>query len=269
MNNNPKVSIVTSVFNGAKYLEETILSVINQSYKNIEYIIIDGGSTDGSVDIIKKYENKLAYWISEPDNGMYEGIQKGLQQVTGEICAYINSDDLYFPIAVETVVNVMTNHDEVKFLKGLDVIYNEKSFIVDVNIPYFPNRNAISKYIFGAIQQESTFWKSELNKSIDWEKFITFRLAGDHYLWYCFSRVTDLYIVNSCIGGFRHHKGQLSTDKKRYIAELKTFIQKKTVLDLFGEFYWRILKRLCNLEQWTKLSKNRFLMWDEESDTFI
>lgn len=78
----PKISVVTTNFNQEKYLEETILSVLNQNYPNLEYIVIDGGSTDGSVDIIKKYADKLAYWISEPDEGMYYGLQKGFDRST-------------------------------------------------------------------------------------------------------------------------------------------------------------------------------------------
>ena len=94
-NNYPKISIVTPNYNGVKYLEQTIVSVLNQNYPNLEYIIIDGGSTDGSVEIIKKYESKLSYWVSEPDMGLYHAIQKGFEKSTGEIMAWINSDDMY------------------------------------------------------------------------------------------------------------------------------------------------------------------------------
>ena len=87
MNNNPKISIITVVYNGKKYLEETILSVINQTYDNVEYIIIDGGSTDGTVDIIKKYEDKLAYWVSEKDNGISDAFNKGVKVASGD---YLN-----------------------------------------------------------------------------------------------------------------------------------------------------------------------------------
>ncbi len=96
--NYPKISIVTPSFNHAQFLEETILSVITQNYPNLEYVIIDGGSTDGSVDIIKKYEKHLTYWVSEPDNGHGDALNKGFAKSTGEIMAWINSDDKYYTI---------------------------------------------------------------------------------------------------------------------------------------------------------------------------
>ena len=109
-NNTPLVTIITVVYNGEKYLEQTINSVINQSYKNIEYLIIDGGSTDGTLDIVKQYENKISSWISEQDNGLYDAMNKGIKKAKGELIGMINSDDWYELDAVETMVNAYLEH---------------------------------------------------------------------------------------------------------------------------------------------------------------
>jgi len=104
----PLISIITVVFNGEKYLEETIQSVINQTYNNIEYIIIDGGSTDGTLDIIKKYENQIDYWVSEKDAGIYDAMNKGLKLSSGEYISFLNADDWYLEDAIKSSVEALT-----------------------------------------------------------------------------------------------------------------------------------------------------------------
>ena len=104
-----KISIVTVSYNAVKTIEQTINSVVNQSYPNIEYIIVDGGSTDGTVDIIKKYENKIAHWVSEPDAGIYDAMNKGISLSHGDVIGIINSDDWYSPDTVERAMEVL--HD--------------------------------------------------------------------------------------------------------------------------------------------------------------
>lgn len=111
---NPLVSIITIVYNGEKYLEQTIQSVLAQTYRNIEYIIIDGGSTDGTLGIIKRYNPQLAYWISEKDKGISDAFNKGIDKATGDIIGLINADDWYEPDTVEKAVSS---------IKGYDVAY--------------------------------------------------------------------------------------------------------------------------------------------------
>lgn len=107
---NPLVSLITITYNAEKHLEQSILSVLNQTYSNIEYIIIDGGSADGTVDIIKNYENKIAYWVTEPDKGIYDAWNKGINASKGEWIAFVNADDWFFPDAVSSYMTYIQNN---------------------------------------------------------------------------------------------------------------------------------------------------------------
>ncbi len=119
----PLVSIITVVYNGVRYLEETIVSVINQSYPNVEYIVIDGGSSDGTLDVLEKYDDSIDYWVSEKDDGMYDALNKGLRLITGDIYASLNSDDRYFGHTVSTVVRA--------FVGEIDIVFGSPCFVYD------------------------------------------------------------------------------------------------------------------------------------------
>jgi glycosyltransferase involved in cell wall biosynthesis len=129
------------VLNGEKHLEKTILSVINQSYKNIQYIIIDGGSTDGTVEIIKKYQHQIDFWISEPDNGIYDAMNKGIGYATGDLIGIINSDDHYIDDSIELVARAVVEYPEADVFHG-NLIYIQKSGIKEIR----RSRENLSKY---------------------------------------------------------------------------------------------------------------------------
>jgi glycosyltransferase involved in cell wall biosynthesis len=114
----PRISVVTPSYNQARFLERTICSVLDQGYPNLEYIIIDGGSTDGSVEIIRRYEKELAFWVSEPDSGQVDAINKGLRRATGEWVGWQNSDDIYYPGAFRTVVDAVAHKPGVELVIG-------------------------------------------------------------------------------------------------------------------------------------------------------
>ena len=112
LSNLPKVSIITPSFNQGQFLEASIRSVLEQDYPNIEYIVVDGGSKDQSVEVIKKYQDRLTWWVSEKDKGHADALNKGFSHATGEILAWLNSDDIYFPNAVSEAVAILKSHPE-------------------------------------------------------------------------------------------------------------------------------------------------------------
>jgi glycosyltransferase involved in cell wall biosynthesis len=128
----PLVTIITVVFNGEKYLEQTILSVLNQTYNNVEYIVIDGGSTDATVDIIRKYEEKIDYWVSEKDHGISDAFNKGIRCSTGKLIGMINSDDWYQVDSVNAVVN---------FYRTLEI--QERNNFVSFGNLFYPEGNVL------------------------------------------------------------------------------------------------------------------------------
>ncbi len=221
----PRITVVTTVFNGAKHIEKTITSVLEQGYPNLEYMIVDGGSTDGTVDIIRKYADKLAYWVSEKDDGMYSAIQKGFDRATGEIMAWINADDYYGEHCFETVAEIFGKFPQIEWLTGLNVHYDEKGRIVNAWGPRPFTRLDFLSGDFMFVQQESTFWKRSL-----WEKagskFGKYRLADDFELWLRFSRHATLYCTSAYLGGFRiRSENQLSLEgRDEYLRECKDAI---------------------------------------------
>ncbi|MEI6294028.1 MAG: glycosyltransferase family 2 protein, partial [Methanomicrobiales archaeon] len=124
----PKISIVTPSFNQGTFLEQTILSVLNQKYPNLEYIIMDGGSTDNSVDIIRKYEDKIAFWESKPDSGQADAIYRGFDLASGDIIGWINSDDYYLDGALHIVANNFKKYPKIDWLAGNGIIVDEQGF---------------------------------------------------------------------------------------------------------------------------------------------
>ena len=141
----PLITVVTVVYNGAATLEQTIQSVVNQTYDNVEYIIIDGASTDGTLDIIKKYEDRIDYWQSEPDKGIYDAMNKGLDLATGDFLIFLGADDLIFaPTTFQNIAMSLIDRD--KNYYG-DVYLNEHRFIYDYKFSKlkFPNRFIIQK----------------------------------------------------------------------------------------------------------------------------
>ena len=226
-NKYPKISIVTPSFNQGQYLESTIDSVLSQGYQNLEYIIVDGGSTDNSVEIIKKYAHHLHFWCSETDDGHYAAVNKGFTKAGGDIFAWINSDDMYCLDAFSTVGAIFSQFPEVSWLTTLkQLVWDNLGYCKLVkSIPGYSRQAFLDGRYFtrkfsglGFIQQESTFWRREL-----WEKVggirTDFNLSGDFDLWARFFIHEDLYGVDRPLGGFRVHDKNRSRQNNNYIFE--------------------------------------------------
>lgn len=224
MNNFVKISIVTPNFNQAKFIEETILSVLYQDYPNFEYIVIDGGSTDGSIEIIKKYADKLTYWTSEKDRGMYDAINKGFKRSTGDIMCWINSDDRFAEGALAYIAEVFSTQKKVQWLMGFPTIINERSEITwqgqdaQVFTPYFFYLHNHTR-TFSFIQQESTFWTRALWEKAGGRLNLDYSLAADFDLWMRFFAYESLYFSNRQLAAFRRRSGQLSENQEQYVSQ--------------------------------------------------
>ncbi len=241
----PLLSVVTVVYNGVAFLEDTIKSVLGQIYDNVEYIIIDGGSNDGTLDIIKKYEHAIDYWVSEPDKGMYDALVKGFSCVSGSIMSYLNAGDLYVATALGAVALIFKEQD-CEWVTGMMSTCNEANQVIHVSIPFRYKADFIKKGVYGKylpyIQQESTFWRKDLLCSLDMEFFKSLRYAGDCYIWFCFAMLAELKIAQVQLGIFKIHEGQLSENQDKYRLEVKSFAKKLNPLDflkiLFESFPW-------------------------------
>ena len=163
----PKITIVTPSFNQARYLERTILSVLSQDYPNLEYIIIDGGSSDDSVDIIERYSNRLAYWVSETDNGQTDAINKGLKRATGDWVAWQNSDDIYFPGSFNHLARVMTPDPGVDFIIADIMLIDE--FDRHIRDVCYVTPNYLALVAEGMLlANQAAFWRRSVHEEIGW-----------------------------------------------------------------------------------------------------
>lgn len=196
------VSIITPSYNQAQYLEQTIQSVLGQDYPRIEYLVIDGGSTDSSVEIIRKYADRLAYWVSEKDRGQAEAINKGFARATGEILAWLNSDDYYLPGTVSAVVKSFQENPDVVMSYGdmLAVDGNGQT----INILKYKQLALEDLLSFQIIGQPSVFFKrAALEKVGSLETSFHFML--DHHLWIRLAQQGRILHISQFWSAARYH----------------------------------------------------------------
>ncbi len=204
-----KISLVTPVFNSARYLESAIRSVLSQGYPNLEYIIVDGGSADGSLEIIRKYETQLHSWISEPDRGMYDAINKGFARSSGGVMGWISATDMLHAGSLFVVGSIFQTFPQVEWITGRPTGFNDDGMAVEILKLRRWSRMAFLAGANRYIQQESTYWRRGLWERAGSRVDDSRRNGSDFELWVRFLRYAKLYSVDALIGGFRSHPDSL------------------------------------------------------------
>jgi glycosyltransferase involved in cell wall biosynthesis len=246
----PKISIITPSYNQGQFLEKTILSVIQQEYPNLEYIIIDGNSTDNSPQIINKYKKYFKYWQIKKDHGQSDAINIGFKHATGNILCWLNSDDILLPHTLKLVAKLFTQYPHLDWLTSQSIIINQNDEIIQTGpqfgkVPLFIRLGFYHGKCLGFIPQEGTFWRSSL-----WQKagatLSNYNYCMDFELWSRFAKYSPLVTLNAPLAAFRHHSQQKTSTIDKYYREIHPilpYLPKFT--GIIGRIINPFLKPLC------------------------
>ncbi len=221
----PRISVVTSCFNAESHVEATLRSVLQQDYPALEYIFIDGASSDRTFEIASRYADRLAVLKSEPDPGQYHGIQKGMSLATGEVMAWLNGDDVYCPWTLQMVGEIFARFPEVQWIVGTPAYMNGAGACTRISgnagtaYPRHYIRNGwFRPEIAGYLQQESMFWRKSL-----WDRVgglnLALNYAADFDLWQRFAEHAELYSVTAPLALFRQRPGEQRSSKGQVAYE--------------------------------------------------
>ena len=259
----PKISIVTPSYNQAQFLERTILSVLNQNYPNLEYIIIDGGSTDGSVEIIKKYEKYLAYWISEKDKGQAHAINKGFEKATGELVGWQNSDDIYLPNAFYKVVEIFRNKPDYDVYFGNVYLIDEFDNIIR-DIRYVPFSYFSLVFEGMNIANQAAFFKNYLFKEFKLDE--NFQCAMDAYLFINLGKSKkEFKFIREFLGAFRIHSQSKSATIGHIVGQKEgSKLRKDLGIDVDENIPWSEQYKLRKL--FSKIRRTFFYIYQGDFD---
>lgn len=229
----PKISIITPSFNQGQYIEETILSVIDQNYPNYELIIVDGGSKDSTVDVIKKYEKHITYWISEPDKGQTDAILKGLSKCAGELFNWINSDDRLAPGSLHAIAEAYIKNNKPSLVAGnVEIFYEsgEKKILPHIN---FRNDLAITLGM-GEMRQPGMFYKTEVIKEIQMNPALHYSMDIDLYFRFNFmAKKPSTAYIDKTLAEFRVHENSKTNQEITKTTDSRFFRER---IEIFGDF---------------------------------
>ena len=236
----PKLTVVTPCFNQGKFIQECIESVLGQGYKNLEYIVIDGGSTDGSVNIIRKYEKYLHYWESLSLETPFQALNRGFKQSSGELMAAISADNVYQPYAFESISRIFKTYPTVSWLTGRRNSIDEDGYCnsIDWFTPVYKREMYLNgHFIDPSISSSSVFWRRKLWEVAGGHYVENWKFAADVDLWRRFYRYERLYSVNALLSSEREHDDQRSKlYARKYILEGKSIVAEEKNLFSAGTF---------------------------------
>lgn len=239
----PRISIVTPSYNQAQTLEATIRSVLDQGYPDLEYLVLDGGSDDGSAAIIERYSDRLAFWRSAPDGGHYPAVDEGLKRSTGEVMGWLNADDLLHPGSLWTVGEIFRTFPQIEWLMGNPSFLDKLGRTVHVGEAPRWSRYRYLRRDFRFIQQESVVWRRSLWDRAGGHIDTSYSFAADLELWTRFFRHAQLYTTPALIGGFRTHSSdqRSAAHLEDYLSESERILASEPI----GEEQRRILRRIA------------------------
>jgi glycosyltransferase involved in cell wall biosynthesis len=224
----PKITIVTPSFNQGRFIEETIRSVLLQGYPNLEYIIIDGGSTDDSIDIIKKYEKWLSYWVSEKDEGQAHAINKGIDMATGQWFNWINSDDMLLPNALVTLIKISQIVPDAEWISGGRIVVDKTNSFVDIAIPWRTNPRVIGLGEMDLIQ-DATFVKLDFVRNHGIRLYDQYNYIFDTVFHFQLAKYSKPLLTSVVFSTMRWHERiktkKLEQRKEKKAAGLSPFVK--------------------------------------------
>jgi glycosyltransferase involved in cell wall biosynthesis len=236
----PKISIITPSFNQSQFLDRTIQSVISQDYQNYEYIVIDGSSTDESVEIIKKYEDKITYWVSEKDEGQSHAINKGLKKATGDILCWINSDDCLKSGTLNYIAQQLSNYQDCLWLVGACELIDEQGNLIDIRKVNAISLSTFARWNTNWFTQQSTFWTRSLLDKVGYLNE-SLHYAMDYDLWLKMFAESKPISSDQVLAQYRFHtnaKCVKDKDKDKQLIEvaevIDQFIEKSLILNRYN-----------------------------------